>query len=109
MVYHPIQAKNSGGMDWYNISSSVKTILWKIFRENLINQKKLGNTEKPWYFFFHIFWVLVPKINFSKGDLTLRYVLMQFWDFANISLFPKNLNFKSFVVNETFTKILQNS
>ena len=43
-----------------------------------------------------VFWMLLPKFNFWKGDSALGHVFSQIWvDFPNISLFPKILSLKS--------------
>ena len=72
----------------------LKSILCKIFWEKWRNQTKLNNNEKIWWLFLHIFLASVPKIYFCKENWALDCIPTQFWDFTNISLFPRNL--KSF-------------
>ena len=77
---------------WFYLS----TILGKVFGTKLRNPVKLYRTRKVWYLLFRVFWLLLPKFNFWKGDWVLGYVSTQIWDFPNISLFPKILSVKSF-------------
>lgn len=51
------------------------------------NQEELDKSEKLWYLFLCIFWGPVPNLYLYRADWWLRYAFMQFWDFANISLF----------------------
>ena len=48
-------------------------------------------------YWLRVFWLLLQKFNFWKGDCALGYISMQIWDFPDISLFPKILSLKSFV------------
>ena len=72
------------------------TIICKMFWEKLRNQAKLDKNEKFWYLFWRIFRGPVPKIYFCGGDWALCCVLMEFWDFANVSLLPTTLSVKSY-------------
>ena len=47
------------------------TILCKMFREKLRTQAKLDKTEKLWHLLLCVFWALVPKIYFCRGDWAL--------------------------------------
>ena len=49
-----------------------------------------------WYLLLRVFWLLLPKFNFWKGDWTLGYISTQIWDFPNIFLFPKILSLTLF-------------
>ena len=73
---------------------SQPTILCKVFWVKLRNQAKLGNNEKLWCLFLSIFWAPVSKFYFCRGDWTLGYAPMQFWDLTSISLSPKILSLK---------------
>ena len=61
---------------------------------------KLDRARKVWYLLLRVFWLLLPKFNFWKGDWALGYVSTQIWDFSNISLFPKILSLKSSTTRE---------
>ena len=61
----------------------------KIFGTKYRNQVKLDRTRRGWYLLLRVFWLLLPKLNFWRGDRALGYVSPQIWDFPNISLFPK--------------------
>ena len=73
-----------------------QTILGKIFGTKLRNALKLDWTSKVWFLHLHVFWLLLPKLNVSKGDWALDYVSSQIWHFLKISLFPNILSFNSF-------------
>ena len=60
------------------------------------NPLKLNRTTKVWYLLLRVFWLILPKFNFWKGDRALGYVTTQIWDFPNICLFPNILSLKSF-------------
>ena len=57
---------------------------------------KTGQDKKSLTPLSRVFWLLLPKFNFWKGDWALGYVSTQIWDFPNIFLFPKILSLKSF-------------
>ena len=66
----------------------------KVFETKQRNPVKLDRTRKVWYLLLRVFWLLLPKFNFWKGNWA--YVSTQIWDFPNISLFRKILSLKSF-------------
>ena len=68
----------------------LKSIPCKIFSEKSRNHTKLDNNEKIWWLFLNIFFVPVPQIYFCRGNWTLDCIPRLFWDFTNISLFPRN-------------------
>ena len=74
----------------------VPTILDNTFGTRWRNPLKLDRTRKVWYLLLPGFWLLLPKVNFWKGDWALGYVSTQIWDVPNISLFPKIVTLKSF-------------
>ena len=55
--------------------------------------RKMDRARKV-FLFLRVFWRLLPKFSFPKGDWALGYVSAQVWDFLNISLFPKLLSLK---------------
>ena len=73
-----------------------QTILRKIFGTKQRNPVKLDRTKKVWYLLFYVFWLLLPKFNFWKGDWALGYVSTQIKYFPNISLFPQIIGLKTF-------------
>ena len=63
--------------------------IWKY----LLKSSKNEHNKKGYrYLLYRVFWLLLPKFNFWKGDWALGYVSTQIWDFPNISLFPKILS-----------------
>ena len=44
---------------------------------------KVSKTEKLRYLFLGIFWTLVPKVYFCRGDWTLGCLPIEFWDITN--------------------------
>ena len=79
-----------------NVFLMGSTTLGKVFGTRWRNPAKLDRTRKVWYLLLHVFWLLLPKFNFCRGDGALGYVSTQIWDAPNISLFPKILSLKSF-------------
>ena len=71
-------------------------IMCKIFWEKIKKSSKVRQDRKLWYMFLNTFWAQVSKIYLSREDGTPDCVLMQFWDFSNIFLFPKILSLKLF-------------
>ena len=58
---------------------------------NKIEKSSKTRQEKRFDIYFCVFWLLLPKFNFWKGDWALGYVSNQIY-----TLFPKNLSLKSF-------------
>lgn len=65
-------------------------------------------TRKTWYLILGIFGALVPWNYFSSRDWTLGCISLQFWDFCNISLFPRIPSLQSFgnLWNNSYIKLL---
>ena len=65
-------------------------------------------TRKTWYLILGIFGALVPWNYFSSRDWTLGCISLQFWDFCNISLFPRIPSLQSFgnLWNSSYIKLL---
>ena len=52
--------------------------------------------ERVNFYFFRDFLLVLAKFSFWGGSLGLGYNSMKFWDFANISWFPKILSLQPF-------------
>ena len=90
----PFLENTSGGCFW---KGSVKELQSRTkYLEQNRNPVKLDRTRKVWYLLLRVFWLLLSKFNFWKGDWALDYVSTQIWDFSNICLFPKILSLNSF-------------
>ena len=80
---------------------SVFDRLLELALKGLRNITKLYNTENFDIISGHF---LGAKIYFCRGDWTLGCVLKEFWDFVNISLFPKIVSLNS--LGNSYTRFL---
>ena len=52
---------------------------------SVLKVQKSCNSCESLYPLLRVFWLLLPKFNFWKGERELGYVATQIWDFYNIS------------------------
>ena len=84
---------------WRLKETDTSLFLQKILNKIFGNCKEMKhNWKSPEHFdiCFCLFWLLLPNINFCRGDQTLTCVPTQFCNVPMIFLFPKIANFRSF-------------
>ena len=85
------------GEDWLELRPKLCLLRksWVIYLEqNREIQSNWTEKEKFDIWFWVFFSLLLPMLNFRKGDCSLRYVSTQVWHFFIISSFPKILSLK---------------
>ena len=86
-------------MVWERVRSKklfLQKIDVKIFDTNSSSHVKRRTTGKVKFLFFSRFLIVLTRFPFREGDQTLGNNSMKFWDFPDISWFPKILILKSF-------------